>query len=362
MMGSAAFGRADRHIAGAVLGATAVVLLAMALLMTLFALLDELQESADGYGFVEALWYCGLTLPRRIYEVLPYAVFLGALIGLGSLANHRELVALRAAGMSPWRIFRGVALGTLLFMGAGLWLGEVTAPSGEARAEVYKQQIEQSSVSLSFTGGYWYREGPLYMNVEGLSPSGELLGVRQYHYDGTNKLQVARYAERAIYDAQARGWRLFEVQETRFGSEKVATHLADEWIWHGQATPRLLSASVLLEPRKLSISDLRYQVAYMEREGLGSGRYQVSFWSKVMQPLAVLGLALLSLAFVLGPLREVSIGVRLSVGVLAGLAFKYLQDLFAPMSLVYDLPSWLAVLIPIVVCWVVSAVAIRAAA
>lgn len=358
---SAVLTQADRHIARAVLLATLVVMIAMGLLMSLFALIEELQESAEGYGFLQALWFCVLTLPRRLYEVLPYAVFLGALIGLGSLASHSELVAMRAAGMSPWRIFRGVAAAALLFMLVGLWLGESAAPAGEAGAEVFKHKIERSSATVELAGGYWYREGQLYMNVEGLADNGELLGVRQYQFDAANQLLFSRYAARALYDPSVSGWRLLRVQESLFEDDQVRSQRHDELLWQGKATPRLLSASVLLEPRKLSISDLRYQIRYMQGEQLGASRYQLSLWSKVLQPLAVLGLALLALAFVLGPLRQVSIGVRLSVGVLAGLSFKYVQDLFAPMSLVYDLPAWLAVLVPIVLCWLVSALAVRAA-
>ncbi|MEE8079392.1 MAG: LptF/LptG family permease, partial [Pseudomonadales bacterium] len=74
---------------------------------------------------------------------------------------------------------------------------------------------------------------------------------------------------------------------------------------------------------------------------------------------AVLGLALIALGFVLGPLREVSMGVRISVGILVGLTFKYLQDLLAPMSIVYDMPPALAVLAPILGCWILGAWGMR---
>ena len=40
-----------------------------------------------------------MSISRRIYEVLPYVVFLGALIGLGSLASRSEIVIFRAAGV-----------------------------------------------------------------------------------------------------------------------------------------------------------------------------------------------------------------------------------------------------------------------
>ena len=79
----------------------------------------------------------------------------------------------------------------------------------------------------------------------------------------------------------------------------------------------------------------------------------------MLQPLAVVGLCLLALCFILGPLRERGLGVRLSVGVIVGLLFKYLQDLFGPLAMVYGIPAWLGVLIPITVCWILGIIGFR---
>jgi lipopolysaccharide export system permease protein len=103
------------------------------------------------------------------------------------------------------------------------------------------------------------------------------------------------------------------------------------------------------------LQDLYRQIEYMDRERLSAEVYRLAYWTKIFQPFSVLGLALLALGFILGPLREVGMGVRLSVGVFAGLGFKYLQDLFAPMSMVYDLPAAIAVLLPILACWLMGA-------
>ena len=83
------------------------------------------------------------------------------------------------------------------------------------------------------------------------------------------------------------------------------------------------------------------------------------FLQRSEQPLSVLGLAMLALSFVLGPLREVSMGVRLSVGLLVGLSFKYLQDLFGPMSLVYDVYPVVAVGTPILACWAIGWIGLK---
>jgi lipopolysaccharide export system permease protein len=350
----------DRHIGRAVLVTTMVVLLAFLGLMTVFALVEELRNDDATYSFNEALWYVALTTPRRIYEMLPYVGFLGSLVGLGTLASNSEIVVLRTAGVSVQRVFVSVALPLVGVLTFGALLGEFVAPRGEELAEVHKTRSEQNSDVIVLSGGYWYREGPLYMNIGALGENGELIGLRQYWLGPDDALDRSLTASSAEYvAADTPYWMLFDVLETKFVGDETRIQRYPELRWNGRADPRLLSVRVLVEPRKLSITDLYYQIDYMRREDLNPASYELAFWSKLFQPFSVLGLALLALCFVLGPLREVSMGMRLSVGILVGLSFKYLQDLFAPMSLVYDVHPALAVATPILACWVVGWIGLR---
>jgi lipopolysaccharide export system permease protein len=373
-----------RHVAGTLLLTSIGVLLAMLALVALFALMDELPDANEAYSFADALLYVGLSLPRRALEILPYAVFLGSLVGLGSLAEHSELTVVRAAGMSPSQMFLGVAAPAVLLMALGAVLGEWVAPAGEERAELFKEQQLQGSDTVSVAGGYWYREGNLFMNVDGLLEGGGVSGARQFFYDENKNLVQTRRAETAVWEEATGSWLLRDVVSTQFppapkslrvlsnplhaaqdlvGAElRLRASSNTEVIWLGQADPRLLSARLLVDENRLSIADLYYQINYMRREKLSVTTYELAFWTRLQQPFAVLGLALLAMAFVLGPLRQVSIGLRVSAGVLVGLTFKYLQDLFAPMSLVYGLPAFVAVAIPILLCWLVAVIGLRRAA
>ena len=349
------FLRMDRYVGTAVLLAIAVVLLAFTGLMTLFAILEELREPDSSYLVGEMFVYVALTTPRRLYEVLPYVVFLGVLIGLGSLASRSEIVIFRTAGVSAARIFLSVAWPAGILFLLGFLLGEWVAPLGEERAEIYKTQAMSSKAASRSSRGYWYREGNMNMRVSNLGEGGELLDVLQFWYGEDHRLLRTVAAKRAGYvPGEDAHWILYDVLETRFGATANQASSAGQMRWNGRVDPRELSARVLVEPRRLSLADLYRQIEYMDREELSAEIYELAYWSKIFQPFSVLGLALLALGFILGPLREVGMGVRLSVGVFAGLGFKYLQDLFAPMSMVYDLPAVLAVLLPILVCWTVG--------
>jgi len=110
--------RIDRYISSTVFKAMLVVLIAFVGLNIVFQLVDELREKYVGYGFWQAVVYVLLTLPRRIYELIPYVAFLGTLVGLGQLAGQNELTVLRAAGVSwPARIAIGYTIGAWLASG-----------------------------------------------------------------------------------------------------------------------------------------------------------------------------------------------------------------------------------------------------
>ncbi len=356
----------SRYITRSVLGGIVLVLIAFLGLVSLFTLIDELGEDSAGYGAGTAIAYVLLTLPRRTYEMLPYAAFIGALLGLGQLANHSELIVMRGAGYSTGRIFRAVCVPAALLLIFSFLLGEYIAPATEQRATSLKAiALQASNDTLYIDGGHWYREGRLFVNVDGIANSGELRTVVIYELDSQNRLLSIKQANRAVYVPTLIGsktvhvWRLSEVRETLFLENQNKIQTYPEYEWHSNADPRLLSARALLEPARMSLADLFYQVDYMRREGLAPVRYELALWSKLFQPLAVIGLCLLALSFILGPLRERGLGVRLSVGVIVGLLFKYLQDLFGPLSMVYGLPAWLGVLIPIVVCWGLGIIGFR---
>ena len=111
----------DRYIGRAVIGATLVVLLVLLTLIAFVELEKELGEVGRGsYGLVQAFSYVFLVMPRFAYEIFPIATLLGSLVGLGAMANHAELIAMRAAGVSLSRIVWSVMQAGLLLMGLAI--------------------------------------------------------------------------------------------------------------------------------------------------------------------------------------------------------------------------------------------------
>ncbi len=342
----------DWHIFRHTTSATLVVILAFVVLVSVFALIDELRGN---YTLIQAATYVALTTPRRVYELLPFAAFLGTLLALGNLASHGELMVMRVSGVSVRRLLVSLLLPLMFVMGVGYVIGEVYGPRLEEQAEIYKTKTRYSSEAIRIQGGYWYREGGLYMSVSAMTEEGELLDIRQFWQDEKGLLVRTLHAKSAEYvEGGEPYWILKDITETLLEPERthVATHETERW--EGKVDPKMLSVRVLVAAPKLSVAALKDQINYMQREGLNSRSYEVAYYTKLLLPITILGFNFLAMVFVLGPMRQVGLGSRLTVGVLTGLVFKYLQDLFAPMSEVYDLDPLVAVMIPIGLCWVLG--------
>ncbi|HLT63480.1 MAG TPA: LptF/LptG family permease, partial [Pseudohongiella sp.] len=165
------------------------------------------------------------------------------------------------------------------------------------------------------------------------------------------QLVRSSFAEQGEYvdDVVRPYWRLTNVNETRFTTDRVFARQHDVYEWQVDMSPELLSV-LLVRPDRQSISGLYQFARYFDREGLDSSSYYLAFWKKLLQPLATMSLVLLAVSFVFGPLREATMGYRVFVAIAMGLGFTILQRTMGPATILYGISPFVATLMPIVVC------------
>jgi lipopolysaccharide export system permease protein len=117
-----------------------------------------------------------------------------------------------------------------------------------------------------------------------------------------------------------------------------------------------------LDPLDLSVQGLWSYSQFLDHQGLNNGSYLLAFWKKLLQPLSTLTLVLVAISFIFGPLREVTMGFRVFIGVLVGIVFRTTQDMLGPASLVYGFDPIYASGVPILICALLGAVLLKKAA
>lgn len=350
--------RLDRYIVSSVAGATLMVLLVVLSLDVVFGFIAELDELKLNYQIPQALLYVVTTLPRRIYDYLPVAAFIGSLIGLGALANSSELVIIRAAGVSTLRIVWSAMKPAVAVVVIGLILGEYIAPYTEEIAQSNRAIAQGAEHDISSHRGVWHREGDVFMHFNAVQPNGVLHGITLMFYNKNQWLEKTWFAKRAIY--QREEWQLEDVSETKIFMDSTQTANYRAVAWETELTPGVLS-TLIIKPDNLSISGLFTYAMYLLDQGLNANNYLMAFWKKVLQPLATAVLVLVAISFVFGPLRSVTMGFRVFSGIVVGLLFKYMQDLLGPMSQVFGFNPVVATLAPILICMVAGFYLLRRA-
>ncbi|MFT5580761.1 MAG: lipopolysaccharide export system permease protein [Paraglaciecola psychrophila] len=346
----------NAYISASVGNSILMVLLVLLGLDFIAAIIDEMGLVSDQYPFTGVLRYALFSIPGNVFDLLPFAALVGALAGLGSLAANSELVVMRSAGVATARIAWMVVRPVLVILLSGMLISEFVAPHTETIAQGDRAIALRSDSSIVSRDGLWHREGNDFMHFNVVQASGVLYGVSIYSYDAQRQLRSTLYAQRAIF--QADHWLLEDYSRSTLsaldvGSGVVAQQTGLSTSWDTALSPALLNILVL-DPIDLSIKGLWDYSKYLDGQGLNSGRYKLAFWEKVLQPLATVSLVLIAVSFVFGPLREVTMGFRIFVGVLFGVVFRTGQDLLTPASLVYGFSPIYASLIPIVICLLIG--------
>ena len=334
----------SRYLARAVQGGFALSLLALTAVFSFFALIAELPDLGHAsYGVAELLQYMLLTTPRRAFELLPSAALVGALVGLGGLASAGELVALRAAGFSILAIGRLVLMATWPILLFAFLLGEFVVPPLERIGQEVRAQAQNDSFSISDDGGVWARDQMTFINVRVVEADRTLQQVTIYEFDEAQRLRAATRAEQAVsVDGQ---WILEGMRQTQLKEDGAELVEAPHARWDSQLAPENMSVGVV-EPQRMSIRELYRHASFLTENGQEAGRYQLAFWQKLVQPLTVLVMVLISLPFVFGSLRSGNFGQRIFIGIVFGLLFHILSQGVGYLGLAYGFDLAIAALAP----------------
>jgi lipopolysaccharide export system permease protein len=245
-----------------------------------------------------------------------------------------------------------------------LYMGEYLLPDIERIAVSNRDKAVSGNSDIVPSSGLWYREGSVFMHFDEVGQSGVIGGVAHYYFDAEQRLTRILRADRGVYHdvrPDEKYWLLETVVTTSFLGDKTVIEEAPSYQWNTGLAPSLLINEVLVRPDKMSIGELSAKVDYMRNQELNSMKFELGFWHKVLQPLATLSLVFVAISFIFGPLRESTMGMRVVTGLVTGIVFKFIQDLLSPASLVFGFPAFIAVVIPIMICFSAGYILLRRA-
>jgi lipopolysaccharide export system permease protein len=325
------------------------VLLLLLALFSFVALAGELEQVGEGsFTLIDAFLVVFYTTPRRAIDLLPVTALMGGLMGLGALANHQELIAARAAGMSRARMARPVLIVAAATAVLVVAMQSVLVPLSERQAaELRSRSLETTSMEVGGKTQFWTWSGSNIVHVDDVRYNRILTDVEIHRIGENGNLTELIEAGRATISG-AETWWLEEVRRTRLDGMQ-----ASEESLPNMEFPGLLSeeqTGILVLPAEvLSPHDLVRNIRHLERNGLDTHHFRVIFWQQFSVVLAVIAMGLLSLPLLVGSTRSISASQRILAGGMVGIAFYLLQQVTGHLAGLFNLMPGLTVMTPVLV-------------
>ena len=362
-----------RLIYGEVLTAIALVAMGFLALFFFFDMVDELQylgknnglpsglpTASDIYQIRHALVYVALLIPNHLYELLPISVLIGTIFVMARMAQSSEYTILRTSGLNPWR-----ALIMLLNLGAifvvlSFVIGDYLAPLSERTAQLLKARY-QGIITVGQTGA-WLKEkqaqNSVIANVRTLSPDNEMLGLQIFEFNNKGLVVSKMQAASASFGLDD-SWQLHNVTRTEFNvpsspatasnqstqTAGVARDSVANFRWPTEITQEMVSVA-LLKPERMGTLDLFNYIRHLDANGQSAQRYEIEFWKKVFYPLSCLVMVMLALPFAYLHFRSGGIAAYVFAGVMIGISFFLLNNVFGYVGNLQNWQPWLAAAAP----------------
>ena len=362
-----------RLIYGEVL--TAIVLVAMGFLALFFFfdMVDELQylgksnglpsglpTASDIYQIRHALVYVGLLIPNHMYELLPISVLIGTIFVMARMAQSSEYTILRTSGLDPWRALKMLLNLGGIFVVLSFVIGDYVAPLSERTAQLLKTRY-QGIITVGQTGA-WLKEKQAYntviANVRRLSPDNEMLALQIFEFNNKGLVVSKMQAASASFGLDD-SWQLHDVTRTEFNlpadvttasnaikqSADVVRNSMASFRWPTEITQEMVSVA-LLKPERMGTLDLFNYIRHLDANGQDAQRYEIEFWKKVFYPLSCLVMVMLALPFAYLHFRSSGIAAYVFAGVMMGISFFLLNNVFGYVGNLQNWQPWLAAAAP----------------
>ena len=329
------FGILDLYIGRNMLTSVLLVAACLTLFTGLITFIDKMRYI--GRGSIDFLFVCkyvSYLLPGIFVTFFPVAILIGGVISLGSLARGSEIVVLQSLGLSRLQIAFSSLKSLIPLMALVLCLGEFVVPQLETYAETqYSVYASGGKMSVS-RSGIWLREGNSFIGIRAMLSDGSLADIVRYDTDG-DKLIAKSRAVSGRYENGS--WSMQKVYKVAEGKDRLKITFVPKERWQLNLNPERVDVIKNID-KTLTIKGLVDYIGYLEDNNQLSSYFRLQLYEKLMQPVIMVVMLFLALSTVFGPLRSMNMGTRILAGIALGFGYYVLNQIVAPLSLVYGIP------------------------
>lgn len=349
----------DEYVLTQFLGVFFLVLVTFVLLMLLFTFFELLGSIIHNHASLVLVGEYLLNLtPSMIYIITPLSVLIAVLVVFGMLNRSSEITAMKATGVSLYRIVLPVIVIASLLAASLFVFDEVYLPRANRRQEALRNIIKgRPPQTVEHPGENWIfgiqhpgqPEHIFYYKF--FDPTQDSFGdISIFEFSpGTFTISKRIYASSAHWAPRLNQW-VFENGWVRtFNGAEVSSyqHFVVSTFPEIHERPKYFKTEETLAD-EMSFRQLSAYIQELRQSGFDTVRLRVELNRKLAYPLITLVMAILAVPFALSMGRRGSLaGIAVAIGV--AIAYFVISGIFAAMGDVNMLPAVLAAWSPDVV-------------
>ena len=337
----------DKYIFFRLLAITAFVLAVLIFIFIVIHFSDHSEDFTDkGATFAEifGIYYLNF-IPEIIRLVTPVAVFVACLYLTGQMAERLEIIALKAAGVSLYRLLAPYLVFGCLAMACISYLDGFVVPETNARRFAFEEKYLNENKNIDNNRVFRQESSNTLIKINYYNPS-QKKGhrVEFYEFAGDSVQRTIR-VEQMIWQDSLQFWRLKDIERNIYTDAGFKTIHSDSADTSLNILPRDL-ARTTSDIYQLTYPEAQNYIQSMERSGAGSVESpKVQFYGRLAYPASIFVVSIIGFA-VASVRRRGGKGVYIAAGLAISFLYLAMMKVIEPFGGEGVLTPAIAVAIP----------------
>jgi LPS export ABC transporter permease LptG len=291
--------------------------------------------------------YYRYLLPQVIYLMLPLSILVATLVNFGLLTKTNQVIAIKSAGVSLYRLSVPVLSLTAL-LSAGMFLfADRVLPETNQRQNGFRNQIKGKPAQTLYRPDRQWIFGSsnrIIYNYTFFDPDQNVFAnLSVFEFDPvTFRMTRRMFAARAVWEASIHGWILENGWARDFDGDRVTKYTPFRVETFKELTEEPSYFKKEVKPsEQMSAFELRQYIADLRQSGFDVVRLSVQFYRKFSFPLIAFVVTLIGIpfSFTMGAKGALT-GVALSIGI--AIVYWSTSSLLEAMGNLSQLPPAMA--------------------
>ena len=333
------------------LGLVVGSLLVLSLIFTVFELLgDILKNQVSPYVVGE---YLLNVTPYFLYNTAQYGVLLAVLITLGLMQRSNEVTALKATGISVYRVIIPVLLVAVMVAAALFVSDQFYLPHTNKRQDALLSKIK-GKPAQTYLNPYrrWIfgQHSTIFYYQLFDSDKNQFGDLSVFQFDPATFQLVDRvYADRASWDGRLQRWVCSSGWERAFAGPAIRDYRPFEVsTFNSVSEPPDYFKKEVKQSLEMNYEQLRHYIHDLQQSGFEVVKLKVQLQKKIAFPVITFVMGVLAIPFALSAgKRGAMAGVATAIGI--AVVYSIVSGLFEAMGNISQLPPVLAAWSPDVI-------------